>query len=944
MADETLECCCILRPSKCSKALSDRRLIASWSVRCGTPRWPTPEGGGRIFKTPQILPSSRVRIRKLVAAVADMTSPLYRRYIPVANHVSQSVSEKTDHANTGPKKRKRAEISDVQSKNAARSSKTRELQSSTHIPEYLETKQISAETVTQRKTKKGGRGETDDGPAIHDLNNNRPSSEKGFNAKPKGKSRLENKSKHRKLRQQNEDDVVDSSVADIEGSSNTYVEKQLESNGPDLAYGDHNEYQDKDETFNDGFHGKDSVVHTKHKSIRSKFERSSEFANTHANEESAELESDGGRAENNVEVHDLVPLPQPDPVQQHTTKPSFSALPPWLANPIIVSPKQNRLFEDLQVNTKVLSAFKTKGYTETFAVQSAVLLLLLPGVGQHAGDVCISAATGSGKTLAYMLPMVESLRSRTVIKLRGLIVVPTRELVAQAREVCDLCATGSGLKIGTAVGNKSLKEEQELLVRKGQRYDTLRYRPLQTKSFVEGLDFSSDPFNLEDIHKTLPGHVEDYNSNIDILICTPGRLVDHMRSTRGFTLDHVQWLVIDEADRLLNQSFQEWVGTVMNALEGEKPYNQLSIRQRLLLDMGYPREERVIRKIVLSATMTKDIGKLSALKLRRPKLVLVDNAVGNVARDLDDELRPESGGVVSDSMKEHEGYDLPPTLHEKALAVGDGHDKPLYLLELLKGHLSIFRYGSLKDTSPLVEGGFPTAWSHVTSATGENNQDLISHVSSTISTSSSAEGHSTSSSASESSKAATTSSQHLQPALDPGKYKSSNHGVLIFTNNNENALRLARLLSILHPPYHNEIRTLTKSTSTSSSRQALSAFHARKVSILIASDRASRGLDVPDLGNVINYDIPTSVTGYVHRVGRTARAGKPGQAWTLTTHSEARWFWNEIARGGQIRRGRGRKVERAKIDIDVLSDEAKTVYAEALSRLGEEAQGKINHR
>ena len=52
---------------------------------------------------------------------------------------------------------------------------------------------------------------------------------------------------------------------------------------------------------------------------------------------------------------------------------------------------------------------------------------------------------------------------------------------------------------------------------------------------------------------------------MDILICTPGRLVDHLSSTRNFTLHHVRFLVIDEADRLLDQSYHGWLGKVLKA-------------------------------------------------------------------------------------------------------------------------------------------------------------------------------------------------------------------------------------------------------------------------------------------------------------------------------------------------------------------------------------------
>lgn len=72
------------------------------------------------------------------------------------------------------------------------------------------------------------------------------------------------------------------------------------------------------------------------------------------------------------------------------------------------------------------------------------------------------------------------------------------------------------------------------------------------------------------------------------------------------------------------------------------------------------------------------------------------------------------------------------------------------------------------------------------------------------------------------------------------------------------------------------------------------------------------------LTHVINYTIPRSLASYVHRVGRTARAGRSGEAWTLFSENEGRWFWNEIARAKGI--GRNAKVERVNLK---LADEQK---------------------
>ena len=52
---------------------------------------------------------------------------------------------------------------------------------------------------------------------------------------------------------------------------------------------------------------------------------------------------------------------------------------------------------------------------------------------------------------------------------------------------------------------------------------------------------------------------------VDVVVATPGRLLDHLAQTPGFTLQHLRYLVIDEADRLLSQSYQGWVGKVIKA-------------------------------------------------------------------------------------------------------------------------------------------------------------------------------------------------------------------------------------------------------------------------------------------------------------------------------------------------------------------------------------------
>ena len=613
---------------------------------------------------------------------------------------------------------------------------------------------------------------------------------------------------------------------------------------------------------------------------------------------------DGERQEDTTGagLHGLEPLPQPLPVQETPKVSVLSALPKWLQAPSVASSSDTVPFKDLTLHGDILAALEKRGYSSTFAIQSAVIPMLLPGRQRHHGDICVSAATGSGKTLAYALPIVQALRDKPVTKLRGLIVVPTRELVNQVKESLDLCNAGSGIKIATAVGSKSVKEEQVALVEKGQRYDPEAYKAEQEKEIDEDeelMDWDFEKkFRSNDDLEMFYNHVVEYRSKVDILICTPGRLVEHIQSTTGFTLEHVQWLVIDEADRLLDESFQQWVDIVLPALEYLPP---LAALHQPGSSISHLFRQREVRKIILSATMTRDISKLMTLNLRRPKLVVLEGQSQKKADDNADAVLVDEGGIV----------ELPETLQEYGVPIPEQstQDKPLYLIKLLES-----------SSDPLI--GKNHLPSSVPSKTSEMRKDDTSSDSEDLS-------HDTN---------LKSESSHLsnQNIIND---RSLSHGTLIFTESNEQAVRLARLLALLRPNW--QIGTLTKSTAGASGRKTLAAFRKRKLSILIASDRASRGLDIPDLAQAINYDMPKSATSYVHRVGRTARAGKAGQATTLVLHNQGKWFWKDksgIAKSEILGRNPDKRVTRFNLALDV-SEEERSKYEKALQALGQEAKG-----
>lgn len=651
----------------------------------------------------------------------------------------------------------------------------------------------------------------------------------------------------------------------------------------------------------------------RHKKVLEKREKSLRKARKLAEHRENHVDSSGNKEvdslfhESDVEMHDLVPLPQPAPKPQPAALSTLSALPSWLSDPIRVPASTKKTFVELGVPQTIASRLADRGFAQAFAVQAAVLPLLLPESTSEPGDVLVSAATGSGKTLSYVLPMIADISQRNGTKLRGLIVMPTRELVAQAKAVCDICssafATGDRRHtvIGTALGSEILATEQQQLMVETLQFDPQAWKQQQQRlnAHWEDSDWESDDDDQrmlqDETEISLPDHIKEHRSKVDILICTPGRLVEHLRGTPGFTLRHLQWLVMDEADKLLDQSFQEWLGFVIAALPSQG---------------GGRIQVQPVRKVILSATLTRDVSLLEPLELRRPKFVM---------------LEANSGSTTAEG-EEVQTHVLPSQLEEFAVKVVDDSAKPLYLLALLESQ-DLLPQKTQRQDSPAEAKEFSDAESTScsSSATSDTN-------SSSESSSSSSESDSDCDSSDSADAQPKTSTQKLPQT----EATTPSRGVLIFTSSTTSTLRLARLLTLLQPHLASSIAPLTKSTPTSARNRTLRLFARNRIPILIASDLVSRGLDLPNLQHVINYDAPSSVKSYVHRVGRTARAGKQGRAWTLLADREARWWWNSIGRAEGVKREG--KVTRVDGLWKALDDGKREEYEVALKQLESEAR------
>ncbi|KAL7762221.1 hypothetical protein ACKLNR_008756 [Fusarium oxysporum f. sp. zingiberi] len=636
----------------------------------------------------------------------------------------------------------------------------------------------------------------------------------------------------------------------------------------------------------------------RHKTVMSKLEKSLKLA--------SELPADERDEEDQGELHGLEPLPQPEPISSLTTsKPNYKILPSWLEDPIRVSQDTRTPFAELDIIPKACRVLEEKGFRDAFAVQTAAIPLLLPTSKQR-GDVLISAATGSGKTLAYALPVVRDISQGSLTRLRALVVLPTRELVKQAQETFELCARAfdggdrKRVRVGISIGSQSLEVEQKAFMDQELRYDPDTYKKLKEETqrrnqLKWGLSASENlqDLDMEDTDPRLShmnGYVVDYLSKIDVLICTPGRLVEHMEQTRGFNMDYVRWLVVDEADKLLAQSFQGWLDLVMEKFR----INKFTARDFHEMDFSG------VRKVILSATLTRDLSLLNQLGLQRPRLIVL-----------------ESDGDIQ--IAEHS---LPVSLKEHAIRVHDTNLKPLYLLDLLRSQDMLMASPNKDEEEPKAAEAEDSATSSDSSSSSDSDSDSDSDATSDTSSDTSSDSDSDTETNAKLKVSGRTLKSHIPVSL-------------IFTKSNESALRLSRLLALLDPSLADHIGTLTSTTPTHIRRKTLRAFSTASspIRLLIASDLVARGIDLPNLDHVINYDLPPSVAGYVHRVGRTARAGRSGCAWTLVGDDESGWFWGKIAKGAGVKRAQ--KVERTR--IEEIDEKRVEEYEAALEKLGKEA-------
>ncbi|KAL1221590.1 DEAD-box ATP-dependent RNA helicase 51 [Cardamine amara subsp. amara] len=220
----------------------------------------------------------------------------------------------------------------------------------------------------------------------------------------------------------------------------------------------------------------------------------------------------------------------------------------------------NVTFESLNLTEPTSLAIKEMGFEHMTQIQAGSIPPLLMGK-----DVLGAARTGSGKTLAFLIPAVELLYKECFAPRNGtgvIVICPTRELAIQTKNVAKELLKHHSLTVSMVIGGNNRREEAK--------------------------------------------HIE---SGSNLLIATPGRLLDHLQNTKCFIYKHLKCLVIDEADRILEENFEEDMNKILRILP--------KTRQTALF----------------SATQTSKVKDLARVSLTSPVHVDVDDGRRKVTNE-----------------------------------------------------------------------------------------------------------------------------------------------------------------------------------------------------------------------------------------------------------------------------------------------------------------------
>lgn len=386
-------------------------------------------------------------------------------------------------------------------------------------------------------------------------------------------------------------------------------------------------------------------------------------------------------------------------------------------------PDPMRSWQESKLPSRLLEIVNQVGYDEPTPIQRAAI-----PIAQQARDLIGVAVTGSGKTAAFLLPLLVYISELDPLAEHNkndgpyaLILAPTRELVQQIETEARKFAGPLGFTVVSIVGGHSL-EEQAFALRNGA----------------------------------------------EIIVATPGRLVDCLER-RLLVFTQCCYIIMDEADRMIDQGFEEPLTKILDALPvtNEKPDTEDA--ENPMLMRSYLGKDRYRQTMMYTATMPPLVERIAKKYLRRPAIVTIGNA-----------------GEAVDTV-------------EQRVEFISGEDKR---------------------------------------------------------------------------------KRRLQEILNSAQFAPP---IIVFVNIKRNCEMVARDIK----SWGYSTVTLHGSKTQEQREASLASVRNGQVNILVATDLAGRGIDVSDVSLVVNFNMPSSIEAYTHRIGRTGRAGKSGVAITFLGNEDS---------------------------------------------------------
>jgi superfamily II DNA/RNA helicase len=552
-------------------------------------------------------------------------------------------------------------------------------------------------------------------------------------------------------------------------------------------------------------------------------------------------------------------------------------------------------FPDLQIDPKLQETLTRSpadggfGLSTSTRIQSVAVPLLI-----ERNNVLMKSQTGSGKTLTYLLPVIHDLMTaKPSIQrsdgTRALIIAPTRELCLQISDVIEKLTKVCVSIVGGCISGGEKKKSEKARLRKG----------------------------------------------VVVLVSTPGRLLDHLKTTESFNLNSMRWVVLDEADRLLDMGFEQTILEIFSILRGEalpglKDKNKTMLNQaaaganlqRQWTVQKASNAKRIqgvtqLVHIMASATLTRAVRMLAlpimtaSYSITKPtsEFYIVDadrELVKHIAchDDLFDPVLDAKGSsrVVEfndDSFEDAGARDQNDSGSRQARTDGTALDKgelleaPAQLAQYymmvtckwrLPALLSFLRTHSHQkvvvffatcdsvDFHALLcrEGNWPEEL--------DNLDDKYQYIGK--SPIYSQHDNNTPQKGRQNSRAAATDSEaideHVKNLTKQQQYSGSQRQYLEPLGAKSKSFLPNCPIYRLHGNVPQRVR-----------QEVYREFCAAEKGVLFCTDVAARGLDLPAVHWILQYDPPCDTTDYVHRAGRTARRGLGGSALMFLLPSEA---------------------------------------------------------